>query len=254
MDKLQLGDLVLTTNGIYEIVYSFGHRTESSIAQYLQFLPSKLEISGDHIVFLESSSGIHAIPASLVKIGDQLMYGEKVTGIKTVTRQGVYAPFTPSGTIVVNGVGASSYIAFQGSESLKLGSVSTGLSYHFLAHKFQAPYRLWCSIMSDACMEESYSDDGVSMWVDWMLKMAQWFLRQHVCVMCVMMIPLMCTVGILSVLEFVVLYPGVMSAGACVWIVHRLLYSKTPVYLSVWCISQAVQSFLSWRKVDHIVD
>ena len=134
MDNLQLGDLIMTANGRYEPVYSFGHRAESMVAEYLQFLPSNLEVSADHMVFVVTRDGnSRALPAAFVKVGDQLMHGETVTEIMRVHRKGLYAPFTPSGTLVVNGVGVSSYIALQASESLTIGSISTGLSFQFLA-------------------------------------------------------------------------------------------------------------------------
>lgn len=101
---LKVGDEVLDAFENYVPVYSFGHRHEYVEGEFLQFLPSGLEMSKDHMVGV----GGRFIPASLVQIGDQLesANGHVMTleSIQTVRRQGVYAPFTTSGTILVNNV------------------------------------------------------------------------------------------------------------------------------------------------------
>ena len=129
MKDLQLGDrvLVATNNSTsyYEPIYSFGHRLDSVVAEYLVILPFELEVSTDHMVFVEGGA---AVPAGNLVVGDRLENGEMITAIKTVQRLGVYAPFTPSGSIVVNGVRASSLAAFQASSHLKVGSRVTRLS------------------------------------------------------------------------------------------------------------------------------
>lgn len=75
-----------------------------------------LEMSPDHVIVVDSKSD-HPIRAATVQVGD-VLNGEtkmEVTKIGTVPRKGVYAPPTPSGTIVVNGVVSSSYISLQNS-------------------------------------------------------------------------------------------------------------------------------------------
>jgi hypothetical protein len=69
MKHLMIGDEVLVASGNYELVYSFGHRHESIEGDFLQLLPSNLEISNDHMVML---AGRRFVPASLVQIGDEL--------------------------------------------------------------------------------------------------------------------------------------------------------------------------------------
>ena len=138
MKDLQLGDKILTLSNSFEPVYSFGHRHEFLEATYLKILPSKLEVSRDHMVFVD---GGRAVPASLLQVGDQLLNGDLITAIQQIVGTGVYAPFTPSGTLLVNGVSVSSYVAFQGSEHLMLGKTHL-FSYQWLAHTFQVPHRL----------------------------------------------------------------------------------------------------------------
>jgi hypothetical protein len=205
MHALELGDEVLTdsTTGTYAPVYSFGHREESNVAKFLQLLPSKIELSENHMVFVDSGK---AIPASTVKVGDILSSGQEVTGIKTVIRQGAFAPFTSSGTIVVNGVQASNYITLQeNSGTIMIGPFSTGLSFHWLAHVSQIPHRTWCSIAT-ACTEDAYNENGISKWVDLEHRFFKWLLHpNNAIVMALLIIPLLLVLGALAAMDFMLL-------------------------------------------------
>ena len=187
MTELQLGDRVLVGR-TYEPVYSFGHRLRSCVAEYLSILPFKLEVSKDHMVFVEGGA---AVPASTLKVGDRLENGERITAIRRVDRAGAYAPFTPSGSIVVNGVRASSFIAFQDSSHLKVGSFVSPLSYQWLAHTFEAPHRIWCvHLGASSCLKERYTDAGMSVWVKVPFDVATWLLDQHALIVAVVLVPL----------------------------------------------------------------
>jgi Hint module len=176
MSELKLGDQVLTKNG-YEAIYSFGHKNVSVRAEYLRILPFMLELSENHMVFLE---GDIVVPASLLKVGDRFEKGEVITSIQRVTSIGAYAPFTPSGSIIVNGVAASSFVAFQHSSSLHIGFLDTRLSYQWLAHSFESPHRIWCVHMkSKRCISETYTVDGISFWADMPYQFISWLFTQR---------------------------------------------------------------------------
>jgi len=209
MNQLQIGDAVLSADHEYDTVYSFGHYSEARAAEYQLFLPSMLQVSPNHLVFLQEGN---AVTASSVKVGDVLLHGGIVTGIQTVTARGVYAPFTSSGTIMVNGVGASCYVSLQGSESLTIGSFSTGLSHHFLAHALLLPRRMWCS---GGC-EDSYTEDGIAAWVEMPLQMAQWCLQQPAIVLSVIMIPLGCLLTLFFAMDLL------LCALLAVWLIHMI--------------------------------
>jgi hypothetical protein len=209
MKDLQLGDRVATSANSFEPVYSFGHRKDSLEAIFIQLLPSMLEVSADHMVFVQ---GGRAVPASSLQVGDQLFSTDVVTSIQYVTRTGVYAPFTPSGFLLVNNVKVSSYVAFQKSEFLKIGDVKTPLTYHWLAHTFQAPHRLWCSITS--CLKETYTDAGVSTWVDLPLQFTKWWLAQNAVLMVLVLVPLALSLVAMSCLDFfITTYPFTTAIG-----------------------------------------
>lgn len=50
--EVKLGDWVMSANKHFEPIYSFGHRNEKMQAAYLRILPSGLELSGNHMVFI----------------------------------------------------------------------------------------------------------------------------------------------------------------------------------------------------------
>lgn len=199
MRELKLGDKVLVGESRFERVYSFGHKDEHQKTSFLQFLPSKLELSKDHMVMV---SGKGPIPASMVEVGDRFVGGERVQAVRTVPRTGVYAPFTASGTIVVNGVLASTYVAFQGSNKLILGSFKVPITYQWIAHAFLAPYRIWCEIFG-----ATGSSKGISKWVEQPLRGLQGLLEHHPFVVGLTLLPMLLLLALFSVLEAMFLSP-----------------------------------------------
>jgi hypothetical protein len=188
MKHLNIGDEVLAASGSYERVYSFGHRHEHVEGEFLQFFPSGIEISRDHMIML----GGQFVPASFVKIGDEL---ETVTGntmaveaIERVVRSGVYAPFTSSGTIVVNGIKASNYVAFQGSEYIIVGNGwETPLTFQWIAHLSQSPHRVLSRLGWSG--DEEYNEDGMSTWIAGPHEFSNWLLEQNGVVVTVILVP-----------------------------------------------------------------
>jgi hypothetical protein len=197
MKHLNIGDEVLAASGSYEQVYSFGHRHEHITGEFLQFSPSGIEISRDHMIML----GGRFVPASQVKIGDKL---ETVTGdtlaveaIERVVRSGVYAPFTASGTIVVNGIKASNYVAFQGSEYIIVGNFwESPLTFQWIAHLSQSPHRVLSRLGLSG--DEEYTKDGMSTWIAGPHEFSKWLLEQNGVVMTVILVPAV-GFGLLSV-------------------------------------------------------
>eukprot|EP00546_Thalassionema_frauenfeldii_P018046 CAMPEP_0178899002 /NCGR_PEP_ID=MMETSP0786-20121207/2652_1 /TAXON_ID=186022 /ORGANISM="Thalassionema frauenfeldii, Strain CCMP 1798" /LENGTH=697 /DNA_ID=CAMNT_0020569799 /DNA_START=113 /DNA_END=2203 /DNA_ORIENTATION=- len=172
MKELQIGDMIKSSHHTFSRIYSFGHQKDDSYANFLQIhyssktLSGSIEMTEDHLLLVNDSM----IPASFVEVGDRLSAAEEdvmVEKIRVVRRKGVYAPFTESGTIVVNGIVASSYISLQsGSGSLKISGIDTGMNMHQLSHYFQCFHRAACKLRWSWCANEKYTDEGVSTWVD----------------------------------------------------------------------------------------
>jgi len=171
---IQIGDFVQSSKDGFSRIYSFGHRNVNTVANFLQIQyivsgsknPGSIEITPDHLMSVNGSM----LPASLIQVGDHLQGNTEremiVSKIRNVRSQGVYAPFTESGTVLVNNVLASSYVTLQpGTGSLKIAAIDTGLSLHELSHFFQGIHRMSCQLYWPWCANESYTKEGISTWV-----------------------------------------------------------------------------------------
>jgi len=179
MDELVVGDKVLGADGTYTTVYSFGHLDATLQSEFVQIHTSKkqhtpLEMTKDHLLYVydeSASKKAHLIPAGQVKVGDFLLTSgseqespARVESIRKVKRKGIYAPFTRTGDIVVNGIVASNYVALP-------PGFQHQLSYdqqHWIQHSTFMPYRFYC--LSFGCEHESRDDEtgfsiGVTMWL-----------------------------------------------------------------------------------------
>ena len=206
MEDLEIGDKVLTAKG-YEPVYSFGHRYPEDTEEYLMIFSelSILDISKEHMVFVEGGA---AVPAGMLQPGDKLQMHDgqlsEISHIKSVDKDGIYVPFTKSGTIVVNNVVASTFIAYQKSATLKIGSFDTGVSFQFFAHSFGIIHQAWCG---GICHNEQYTENGISAFVARPHAATRWLMDQNVYVMAVVVAAV---VAFLSM----VAYPTTILAGA----------------------------------------
>lgn len=126
MKDVKIGDRVLGMGGKFHLIYSFVHWSSDPFPEYIRLYTNAtsapLEISSRHFVFRYDQQEVPAVPAFL-KVGDVLLGAEstqsalEIIKIDTVMKKGFYAPLTADGTIVVNGVVASSY-ALPQSQSL----------------------------------------------------------------------------------------------------------------------------------------
>jgi Hint module/Vault protein inter-alpha-trypsin domain/von Willebrand factor type A domain len=194
MANIQIGDMVSVGPNKFSRVFGFGHRNDITDTTYLQIFTSNtkpLEISHDHMLFVQNQ---RAIPASSVKIGDNIVLGNApgavgiVRKISTVKRTGAYAPFTEVGTIVVNDVLASNYISLQENSSFFEVAGIKIVSMHWLAHASQAPYRLISRV--GLCKKESYTSEGISKWVYGPFLVSKWLVEQHPTVLMIFAIPI----------------------------------------------------------------
>merc|ERR1712038_1546538 len=158
MEHLKIGDMVRVADGSFEPVYSFGHKNQSHEADYLQLntQDSTLRLTANHMVY-ERNRGF--VAAATVKVGDELrgVTGDMmttVTSIKIVNAKGMYAPFTPSGTLVVNNIVASSFVHLA-----QLPQVMNAvLSSQWIAHTGEFPHRIACHYLDGDCADESYEE------------------------------------------------------------------------------------------------
>ena len=194
MKKLQVGDHVLTSSsnedGSYEVVYAFGHKDANKVVDFISLYTNDqtaapLQITAEHMLFLlpEETKRPKAVPASSIKVGDVLWHQDgtsttTVTKIRTVQGTGVYSPLTPSGTIIVNGIVASTYNSLQGYAEKEGGYFATIYSNQALIHLVNAPFRLLClGISSTLCQSQNFADD-LPYYISWGNQLSRWTLRQ----------------------------------------------------------------------------
>jgi len=177
MESLSIGDAVRVNGGKFSTVYSFGHNDKYVVADYLQIkakgLKKPLELSEDHMLYVQSPNSVKAVAAGLVKVGDMVVsadgMGMIVEAINEVKRRGAFAPFTETGNVVVSGVVASNYVS--------LMETRLPVSMQWIAHTFNAPHRMICSVSFGVCEKESYTN-GISNWVYGGLRAGQWLAKQ----------------------------------------------------------------------------
>merc|ERR1712045_997026 len=129
--------------------------------------------------------------------------------IRKVVRKGAFAPFTASGSIVVNDIVASTYIAYQGCENLKIGGIESPLSYQWVAHTFNSVHRLAVMV---GIVSETYTNAGVSRWVDVPHQMFSWVVEQNPAVSATLISLALPLFGFTRLLEILVLSPFAMTA------------------------------------------
>lgn len=129
LNKLTIGEKVLAVNNNNKIHFSevimFLHRDVNSHSYFLLVATEsrhKIYISSKHLIYIADSPSYNTLRATLaesVRIGHYMLVTSslnhsslkfsKVVKIDQVTRNGVFAPLTEDGTIIVDGVLASCY-------------------------------------------------------------------------------------------------------------------------------------------------
>ena len=153
MYEINPGDevLAITPGGsiIFSEVVTFLHYEPKTFATYMTIQTMSgtlLHVSGNHLVFsvtpdiASTTFKSKAVMTSCIKYGDYILeikspssqiQSTQVTSIDRVRKQGVYAPMTQCGTIVVDSFVASCYASYPS---------------HTIAHAVMAPLRIYYNI------------------------------------------------------------------------------------------------------------
>lgn len=227
LKDVKLGQKIRVGVNKFEPIYSFGHSDGNRLAHFLQIETinkvEHLQITADHLLFVEDRG---AIPASLVTVGDKIVMADKkgtavVESIKRITARGAFAPFTPSGKVVVNGFLASSFIALSNDngnpETALLGGVE--ITHQWLAHSFEFPHRLVCHYLR-SCPNETYTEEGISTWVDGPKNAGLWLLRQSDTVRIILGGVLVGVLVIFDAMEMVILNPVMLVI--VIWMAYKI--------------------------------
>lgn len=219
MKDIRIGDVVHVGNGKYERVYSFGHYSPTSTGDdYVQLSVSgtnkKLTLTSDHLVWTKKIGKAGAfLAASQVQVGDELLWNDsdivKVEAVQQgLTGQGLLAPFTPSGTIMVDGFLTSSFI-----DAMKQPLLGAGAA-HWAAHSYEFPHRLACHYFGNECVNETYNEHGVSTWVAAPFELGKWVLDQTSIIKYGLLSIFVLLMAAFNVIEFACFqYPFIAMAG-----------------------------------------
>lgn len=174
MRDLSVGDHILTGNS-YQPVYAFAHLDRRSKAEFLRIetdaTSSALEITKNHLLYVDGAAA-GPVRAGSVKVGDVLSGGAQVTKIDTVQRMGVYAPLTPDGVLLVNGIKASSYVSLpQVQDHALFGGDRVAAFSHFGI----SPFRLLCNNLA---LCQSYNQEGIPQPLAALWGFFDWFMAQ----------------------------------------------------------------------------
>lgn len=226
MKDLKIGDRVLTGSGAYSPIYSFGHFEEDESAEFIQIRTSgrggrPLEISSEHMVFLKGETN-HPVRADAVRVGDVVLdhkgEGATVTKINKQLRTGVFAPLTVEGTVVVDGLVASNYVAFFGAEWE--ATMPSQLSQHTYVHWAISPLRLVCRMAAPRLLCDTYNEDGYPHYVAFGMKLNQLAAGQHVFAEFLVLALILVLVGTVRCVEYLLLdasmIVSLLAAGSMV--------------------------------------
>jgi hypothetical protein len=232
MTDLQVGDQVQTPNG-FSPIYGFAHSDTTTETIFLQICTEEngkrpLEVSGDHLVFLANNNT--PVRADSIRVGHILANeaaGALVTSIGVVTRNGLYAPLTTTGTINVDGIVSSCYVSLQqgASEYVELqGGIRTFLSHHRMAHTWLAPIRMICMGISSSPCNSFDKETGLAHFVQLGIAVSQCIDRQNLIVQLLFLILYLLILGPFTVLEWITgPQISIYVLAACIFLaeVHR---------------------------------
>lgn len=240
MKHVKVGDRIVTrgdqTNkDIYQPVYAFGHMDKITPTLFLQIYTkgkskAPLEITGAHLVFVESKR--NPVRADSIQVDDVLQGdgsdeggGLEVQAISFVKRNGAYAPLTTGGTLMVDGIRASSYISLQDQavEYVEMQHGVTVMSQHDFIHMVLSPFRMLV-MLTGTC--RSINDDGMPYYIGRGIRLLKWLdsLELHLLLQ-LLLLSVLCLFGLCFAVE--TFGPTVLMVAVVSRLVTKIVGIKT---------------------------
>ncbi|CAB9526116.1 Warthog protein [Seminavis robusta] len=162
MKHLNVGDKVHGAHSTYEPVYGFAHYDRAGKTEFLKIHMKgnnwgPLEVTGDHLVYVNEKF----LPAKSVQVGDSLQVEDGSAVVTKITRRwktGLYAPLTPSGTLLVNGVKVSSYVTLTRDKDPQQLQLNL-LAQHEFIHMMLSPLRMACMGVAPSLCSNAHIDE-----------------------------------------------------------------------------------------------
>ena len=227
--------MVLSDNqGTYTKYYSMGHYLQQASTVFLRVYTESqtkpLEISPDHMVFLEATP--LPVPAHSIKVGDVLKTKDglsKVTGIHKISRKGFISPFTLSGTIVVDGIVSSIHTTISGFEGAADGWFYLAdhklIHSHILLHFIYAPHRFICGRLMDC--NETLSENGYNPYAQYLKKIHIVAKEKQSVILTICFLAILITqAASFFVLEIVFQNSVALVSAVCIYVGWKLTFSK----------------------------
>jgi hypothetical protein len=240
MKDVEVGDQVLTTNG-YESVYAFAHRdlaAKNHVYSQIHFegMTKPFEATARHLVYTTGKA--NPVTVDSLTLEDSLVgsNGEalKINKIKEVTRDGLFAPLTKSGDLLVDGIKISSYASLQAGQN-EFAEFANGMTLPISQatgiHMFLAPLRMLClsGLSTSVCDPSTYNENGMPHLVAFGINLASTADQQSLLVQVLMLAVVLAIFVPLYALESLVganLAPAAIALGAGAFAYRNQFTSK----------------------------
>jgi len=156
MDQLRIGDKVLAVGAdgstFYDDIYMFGHKDADFISNFIKLETSSgatMRLTPDHFVPVVRNGKRALVPSNGAQVGDLLTViasGQSVFEAivsKTISKEeGLWNPYTTSGSIVVDGVQGSCHSAWSLDGLFKAMGIHAATGYQTAFAPIRAVYRM----------------------------------------------------------------------------------------------------------------
>jgi len=189
---LKIGDMVQVSKNenavLFEPIMMFGHYDSQITATYHHLILDDgdiLEISEHHLIYVKRQQP--PVPVSTLQVGQQLQCGRRIVKRTIRQRKGAYAPWTPSGMLMIqNQVLISAYVTLQPNQTY-VSFLGLDWSYQFLAHSMTLPLRR-------SFFSTKRNNEDVAWLYDWVQR---YWSQQPPCIMAVMFIVIILPLALL---------------------------------------------------------
>ena len=214
-----------------------------------------MQVAAGNVATAEGCAALIAAGADAVKVGDILLgLGEgsaQITKLSSVQKEGLYAPLTAAGSILVNGLVASTYISHQEGAPFfvqigQKGWLELPISQADIGHIWVTPLRMLCGTSSREMPSYCSQDETKEFhpWVSFGMRLIRFGEQQHIFIQLALLILFAGLLLPLIVLEFTLLSMGGCIGLTLLWFV---VLERTMNYFAVQVIFRDLTKKIAFR-------